>query len=264
MTITAEAYKKMFPGMKKVPLGYVIATKNRKTTIKVKSATRIQKLKKVRKGESLQAWERRVRAYNIVTEEEIARKLNAKKYVYKAEIRDKDYQRRCRNQKNKVVKVYFNDKQYDFLKYYSIVINFYARKHAIKITDLEIAFAFYNNKIINIDRFNNMCIMSYGNPSATWKRFKKEGYIIEVTNKLQFEKREDKEVKTGVYKLSLSMTKIITCIYEVLAKLNTIKKRQYEGMYSKEVEVELIKMNEDIQDYLSMIKPQDIIKNRVQ
>ena len=135
--------------MKKAPESCLQIVKDARIT-KEKAMRRIQ-MKKVRPYESIEAWGRRVRKYNLVSEAEIQKKINSNKYVYKAQVRTKEDQRKYRKQKNRTIKVNFNEKEHDFLKYYGIILNYYSLKYGIRKVDLEVCFAFYNNKIIDVD-----------------------------------------------------------------------------------------------------------------
>lgn len=252
--LTGKEYKERYSGMKKAPESCLQIVKDARIT-KEKAKRRIQ-MKKVRPYESIEAWGRRVRKYNLVSEAEIQKKINSNKYVYKAQVRTKEDQRKYRKQKNRTIKVIFNEKEHDFLKYYGIILNYYSLKYGIRKVDLEVCFAFYNNKIIDVDRFNNICILNNGSSTGMLSRFKKNGYISELINKQEFEVKDNREVKTNFYKLSLSMTKLITHIYEKIAKLNTLKKHGYKGMYSPECEKEIIAMNDEINDYLELNRKQ--------
>lgn len=252
--LTGREYKRRFSGMKKAPASCLQVTKDARIS-KKQAKQRIER-KKVRPHESIEAWGNRMRKYNLVSEAEIQKKINSKKNIYKAEVRTKEDQRKYRKQKNRTIKVIFNEKEHNFLKYYGIILNYYSLKYGIRKVDLEICFAFYNNKIIYVDRFNNICILNNGNSTGMLSRFKKNGYISELINKQEFETKYSREVKTNVYKLSLSMTKLITNFYEKVTKLNTLNKHQYKGMYSAECEKEIMAMNDEINDYLELNKRQ--------
>ena len=53
-----------------------------------------------------------------------------------------------------------------------------------------------------------------------------------------------------MYKLSIGMSFMISEIYKIIAKLNTLKEHRYKGMFPKESEQEFVKMNAEINDYL--------------
>ena len=251
---TGREYKKQFSGMKKAPESCLQVSRDA-TISKKKALTRIQ-MKKVRPHETLESWERRMRKYNLVSEEAIQRKLSVQKYKYQAQVKSKEVERKYRKRKNEIIYISFYEKQHDFLKYYGIVLNYYSVKYGIRKSDFEIGYAFYNNKLIDIDRFNNICILNTGNSSGIFARFKKNGYVSELINHKEFEKKDNQDVKTNTYKLSLPMTKLISSVYEKIAKLNILHKRHYKGMYSPECEKEIIAMNDEINDYLELNKKQ--------
>ena len=117
--------------------------------------------------------------------------------------------------------------------------------------DLEICMAFYNNKIIDPNSFSNICILNAGNSSNFLSRFIKNGYISEILNHTKKATSEDvKSTKTNMYKLSIGMSFMISEIYKIIAKLNTLKEHRYKGMFPKELEQEFVKMNAEINDYL--------------
>ncbi len=252
--LTGKKYKKKYSGMKKAPESCLQVTKD--AWITKARAKKLLEMKKVRPNETIATWERRVRKYNIATEEEIQRKLDAKKYKYITVVRSKEVLRKFHKTKNQTIRVEFYEKEHDFLKYYGIILNYYSVKYGIRKTDLEISFSFYN-KIVDVDRFNNICVLNNGNSNGILARFKKNGYLTELLNHQVFEKKESKTVATNTYKLSLSMTKLITNIYEKIAKLNTLKKHQYKGMFTPECEKEILEMNAEINDYLTRNKLQE-------
>lgn len=249
-------FKKRFPGMKRSPEHTLNNTRKKRLT-KEKIAKRVR-IRKVRKNESVSAWENRMRKNEYLKEAVIEKRLKGEKLVYKAQIECRDKQRRYRKQESRIVRVEFNEKYHDFLKYYGIILNYYSLKYGIMKCDLEICFAFYNNKIIDIERFNNVCILNYGSSSGVFNRFKKNNYVTQLVNTERFIFTGEFKPKKNInrYRLSLSITKVITNFYQIIAKLNTFERRYYRGIFPDSCEKEIIAMNAEIEEYLNGNKKQ--------
>ena len=242
-------YRKKFTGMKKTP--DEIKRINYEAFLTEKRIQRHKEMKKVRPHETMKAWENRIRKYNLMTEKQIQRIINQKKFVIKTRKRSRETIAKNKKTFNEVIWVEFFEKQFDFLSYYGIVLNFFSIKYGVRKMDLEICMAFYNNKIIDPNSFSNICILNAGNSSNFLSRFIKNGYISEILNHTKKATSEDvKSTKTNMYKLSIGMSFMISEIYKIIAKLNTLKEHRYKGMFPKELEQEFVKMNAEINDYL--------------
>lgn len=247
--LTPSEFKEKYKGIKKSPdENRQLIYNNRLSEAKKKR--RIES-KKVKPTETIQQWARRVKKYNLVSENYIEKKLNQKKYIIQSYTITKNKEEQKNKKKKNTIILWYDEKHYDFLSYLGIVKNYFCIKNAIKKDDFEIALTFYNNKLITTDRFNNICILTKNTSSGDFQRFKKLGYINEV---IKIEKNKNNEIKTistGIFKLSPKMTNFITAFYKIMSKLNTLKNRRYKGLYPKEVEVEFEKMNIEIEDYLT-------------
>lgn len=248
-------YRKKYTGMKKTP--DEIKRINYEAKLSEARIKRHNEMKKVRPNETMKTWENRIRKYNLMTEKQIQRIINQKKFVIKTKRRTREAIKKNKKNYNEEIYVEFHEKQFDFLSYYGIVLNFFSIKYGVRKMDLEICMAFYNNKIIDPNSFSNICILNAGTSVNFLNRFKKNGYISDILN-------HKKSVKTGtlkssttnMYKLSIHMSVMITEIYKIITKLNTLKEHKYKGMFPKELENEFVKMNSEINDYLNGDKKQ--------
>jgi len=242
-------YRKKYTGMKRVP-EELLKKKREVTLSEYKKKKRIE-MKKVRSHETMKAWESRMRRFNLMTEKQIQRILGQKKQIVKVRVLSRETLKKTRNNYNNTITVTFHEKEFDFLSYYGIVLNYFSIKFGIRKSDIEICMAFYDNKIIDVNSFSNICILTAGDSKNYLNRFKKNGYIVELLNHTR---NNDLEVVrsngTGVFKLHRDMQGLITQIYQIIAKLNTLKEKQYKGMFPKELEVEFQKMNQETESYL--------------
>lgn len=234
----------------------VLVQENRLVNINKKQADLFKNAKKVRKGESKQAWENRVRKFNLMKECDIQKILNSKSFniYFKHRIRVKDELKK----KKAIQEIHFQRANipYDFLSYFGIVKNYFCIKYAINKVDFDICLAFYNNKIIELNSFNNICILNHGSSTSFLKRFIDRGYIVEILQNTLKENLDKKFKKTGIYKISYNMSNIFREFYLILAKQNSLKDTKYKGMYNKEQEIEFEKMNTEINEYITMDKKQ--------
>jgi hypothetical protein len=247
--LTPAQYKQKYSGMKKAPEINLQYAKNLKLTQKKIEAN--LKSKKVRPNESLETWKRRVSSKNLMTESEIQKKLETKKFKYKVIQHRRKYNEKHIKHLNTWKKISFDKKVYDFLSYSGIIKTFLCVKHGIRKDDFDIGLAFYNSVLITLERFNNVAILNTGNSNGSLKRFKNNNYIVEIIKKTQEENKEITAHSTKIYKLSRYFSQIIHDFYVLIVKFDTIKKKQYKGVYPKELEKEFIKMNDEIEDYLT-------------
>lgn len=248
-------YRKKFTGMKKTPDD--VKRINHEAKLSEKRIKRRIEMKKVRPHETMKAWENRIRKYGLMTEKQIQRIISQKKYVIKVHRISREASLKRDKRFNEVIWVDFTEKQFDFLSYYGIVLNFFSVKYGVRKMDIEICMAFYNNKIIDTNSFNNICVLNSGTSANFLKRFKNNGYVSEILNhKKAISSGEVKSSGTNMYKLTIPMCRMICEIYKIIAKLNTLKERNYKGVFPKELEIEFVKMNQETESYLSGDKKQ--------
>jgi len=256
-----SAYRKKYTGMKRTPEDVIKRVRDRKSIQTAKAKAKRLEQKKVRPHETMKEWESRMRRFNLMTETQIQRILGQKKQVAKVKVRSRELLKRTRNKCNTTVEVEFHEKQFDFLSYYGIVLNYFSVKYGIRKEDIEICMAFYNNKIIDVNSFSNICILNTGTSLNYLKRFKKNNYICEIVNHVRNSELEVvKNHKIGLFTLHRDMQQLITAMYKIIAKLNTLKDHRYKGMFPKELEIEFVKMNQETESYLTGDKKQLNIK----
>ena len=167
-------YRKKYTGMKRTP-EELIKKRREEILSEYKKKKRIE-MKKVRPHETMKAWENRMRKFNLMTEKQIQRILGQKKQVIKVCALSRKTLKKTKNNYNNTVIVTFHEKQFDFLSYYGIVLNYFSIKYGIRKSDIEICMAFYDNKIIDVNSFSNICILNAGTSKNFLSRFKKNNY----------------------------------------------------------------------------------------
>lgn len=256
--LTPKEYKERYSGMKKAPKINVEYRKD--LTVKADKAKKLIIARKVRPSESLESWQRRMKRFNLMTEKQIQNILNTKKYKYRVIQHKRKNQQKHIEHFNLWKKISFDKKVYDFMSYSGIVKTYFCIKHAIRKDDFDIALAFYNNVLITEERFNNICILNTGTANGVLRRFKQKNYVIEAIKDVKREKLGiTTQNKTGIYKLSRELSFIIYHFYILIVKFDTLKSKEYKGLYPKEVEKEILAMNSEIQDYLTLNKNQEIL-----
>lgn len=233
------------------------ARNNPKTELSKVQIERNIRMKKVKPGESLEVWERRVRRKNLMTDAEITKFLGTQKaYIHTV--------RRERNkiQKPDRVQTDIFEKQYDYLKYSGIIMNYFSIRFGISRIDFEILFMFYNNHIFNKETFDSVCVMTCGHSRHFFTRFVQKGYIRQITENEQH--RQEKKVKANpdaFYRVGNSTSRIIGNVYAYLAKLKPMSLVDADKLYSKEQYDILMEMNDDINSYKTGDKRQPSIED---
>ena len=263
-----ERWKQKYPGMKKK---FKLSGPDKKPPVKYsdlkpfegkpKANLSQNQLKtfneriKVREGETIEQWKKRTRSLRVIEEDEIP------ELPKNHELRIK-YRKRAKSNvecRNKVLTIMPAIRDFDFMKYYGIVINFYTIKYGIRKDDLEVGFYFYDGVPFTRERFENTCILNSGSMTGKFVRFKKNKYIEEV---IKTEKRynlTDKKTNTGLYKLNKSFSNKLTYIYKVLGKMNGIRLYNQKAIAPLNDELRQIfyEMNLEIMEIQTGKKPQE-------
>ena len=256
--LTPKEYKEKYSGIKKAPQVNIDYAKS--LIVSKQKAKRRIEAKKVRPHESMNVWEGRMRKDSLMSEKQIERILEVRKYKIRIKNQKRDKDLRERDHANKTLTLFYNKKFFDYLSYLGMVKNFFCVKHGIRKDDFDIALAFYNNVPITVERFNNVCILNVGKSAGILKRFKDNNYIIELEMEREYQIKNSSQHKTGVYKINKYLSIIISDFYKIMIKFEIIKKATYKGVYPPEVEKEFISINQEIQDYLDGNKKQELIK----
>jgi len=64
--------------------------------------------------------------------------------------------------KNKYIFVQPVVREFDFMRYYGIVIKYYSIKYGIRVEDMQLGFYFYTNIPFTKDRFENAAVLHLG------------------------------------------------------------------------------------------------------
>jgi hypothetical protein len=216
------------------------------------------KFMQVRDGETPEEWKKRTARRRVKEIDEIKELA----IMHPLRIKQRKRDRSAIVSKNKYIIVQPTEREFDFMRYYGIVCNFYAIKHGIRKEDLEIGFYFYSNIPFTKDRFDNAAILMTGNNLGKMYRFVKEGLCEEVLRKIvNPHTRKLKYEKTQLFRLTNEFVKILNNMYRTLGKMNGIRIAQptLTGL-SPEVKQIIRDMNDHIQDIQTGRVPQEPIK----
>ncbi len=215
---------------------------------------------KVREGETQKEWERRTARRRVKEIDEI-KELSL---MNPLRVMQRTRERNAIASKNKFIVVQPVEREFDFMRYYGIVINFYSIKYGIRKEDLEVGFYFYSNIPFTKDRFNNALILITGSQDKKLNRFLKDGLLEEIIKTKKQLNGPDKYEKTYLYKLSKQFVDKLTYIYRTLGKMNGIRMDQQPILspLPPEAKQMIQDMNDEIQDILTGRKPQDLIKKQ--
>lgn len=258
---------KLYPGMKKQPrfgpkpkkkvYGPFSLSMKIKPGMSDHQKRTMIKFMEVRPGETLEQWRRRTATRRVKDIDEI----DELSRTHKLKVLQRSRERNAIASKNKYIKVQPVEREFDFMRYYGIVINFYAIKYGIRKEDLEVGFYFYSNIPFTKDRFDNALVLMTGSNKQKLYRFIKEGLVQEVTQLITTPRGLRKYEKTDMFKLTKDFVSRLTFIYRTLGKMNAIVLSQptLTGL-APEVKQIIADMNDEIQDIQTGRKPQDLIK----
>ena len=267
---TQETKVKRFPGMKKqTKLGrpkepkkkygpFSLQGKIKPGMSEYQKRTMVEFMK-VRDGETKEQWEKRTVRRRVKEVDEI-KELSL---MHPLRILQRSRERNVIASKNKFIVVQPVEREFDFMRYYGIVINYYSIKFGLRKEDLEIGFYFYSNIPFTRERFENTAVLITGRRNGKLNQFIKEGMLEEIIKVKKTLNGKDREVKTSLYRLNKYFVHVLTNIYRTLGKMNTIRMAQPVFTPLSEAERKIIKdMNDEIQDIQLGRKPQSKMENK--
>lgn len=209
---------------------------------------------KVREGETIDQWKKRTRCRRVKEVDEI--KELALMNPLRVMLRSRE--RNTVESRNKFILVQPVVREFEFMKYYGIVINYYSIKYGIRVEDMQLGFYFYTNIPFTKDRFENAAVLHLGTSKGKLNYFINNGYLEEVFNLQKHYNKEDTKEKTYLYKLTKEFVKQLTNIYRTLGKMNKIRLTQpiFTGL-SGEIKELIMEMNAEIQEIQTGGKPQE-------
>jgi hypothetical protein len=210
---------------------------------------------KVKEGETQEQWEKRTRRRRLITEKEITQLSK----THKLQIHLSKRAKSAAEIRNNVLRIRPVVRDFDFMKYYGIVINFYSIKYGIRKDDLEVGFYFYEGIPFTRERFDNACILNSGVMLGKFMRFKKSNYIAEIIKTDKRLDKPDKKSKTGLFQLSKAFANKLTYIYRVLGKMNGIRMYHQKEItpLNEELREIIYEMNLEIMEIQTGKKPQE-------
>jgi len=256
--------KILFPGMKKPPVYGPPKGKKRpyKPLVtyqgKVKTGQSEWKKRtnaeflKVREGETLEQWRKRTIHRRVRDVDEIMEL----KLTHPLRINLRNRERNKIEQQNKFLRVQCVEREFDFLRYYGIVVNYFSIKFGIRVEDIQIGFYFYSNIPFTKERFDNAAVLHYGTSLSKHSRAIREGLIVELIQTIKHYDKENTYKKTSLYQLTPGFLLQLNAIYRTLGKMNTIQLKQpiFSGL-SPEIMQIMKDMNDDIMDIQTGRKP---------
>ena len=215
---------------------------------------------KVRDGETIEQWKKRT-IHRRVREIDEIKELSR---TNKLRVILRSRERNTVESKNKYLVVQPVVREFDFLRYYGVVINYYSIKHDVRVEDFQLGFYFYTNIPFTQERFENAAVLHLGTSKGKLNYFINKGYLEEVIHLQKHYNREDTKEKTHLYKLTNDFVKLLTNIYRTLGKMNKIRLTQpiFTGL-SGEIKQIIMEMNDEIQEIQTGNKPQEkIVTNK--
>lgn len=211
---------------------------------------------KVREGETLEQWRKRTARRRVKEIDEI-KELSL---MNPLRVMQRNRERNAIALKNKYLIVQPVEREFDFMRYYGIVGNYFAIKYGLRKEDIEVGFYFYTNLPFTRDRFENVMMLVTGSKTKKLARWINEGLLEELIKVEKQYNGPDKHVKTHLYRLTRSFVDKLTYLYRTLGKMNKISVHNpLYAMLSKE-EKQIIKdMNDHIEDIMTGRKPQEKI-----
>lgn len=136
--------------------------------------------------------------------------------------------------------------EFDFLKYYRLVLYWASKQYGINRADLELLFYFYNEKPFTKDQFEDACYVMMWDKDRL-KKFLEDGTIEEYAVKGETGRANS----VAIYKLSLKTRRRITSIYDRLTLKYLISEenknskifRLNSGYSDKQYAKAIVKMN---------------------
>ena len=213
---------------------------------------------KVREGETIAQWQKRTSRRRVKDVDEI-RELSL---MSPLRIHLRSRERNSLEARNKFITVQSLEREFDFMRYYGIVINYYSIKYGIRVEDFQLGFYFYSNIPFTKERFENAAVLHLGTSTGKLNYFIKNGYLEELMNTQKRYNNTDTKEKTNLFRLTKVFVDKLTYIYRTLGKMNKIRLSQpiFVGL-SGEIKQIIMDMNDEIQDIQTGRKPQEKINN---
>ena len=215
------------------------------------------KFMQVREGETHEQWQKRTRRYRIVEEEE-AKGLGPQN-KHKMYFRKKEKKRRLKNN------IWHRDqsklRDHTWLKYYGIVLNFFAIKHNIRKDFIELFMYFYENDPFTRAKLENAAVLICGSSKDVFKTLTHLGHVYPIIKYEVNSKNEEVPVELGLYKLNNPTIKMITLIYKILAKERAVSLHPQPALsiLSKDEKAIFMEMNQEINEIITGKKPTEEI-----
>lgn len=206
---------------------------------------RLAEFLKVREGETVDEWKKRTKFNRIIDIDDVEGMRFTKRLrvtVVQKQVRDIE-------NKNRYLRVRLMEREFDFMRYYGIVINYYSIKYGIRVEDFQLGFYFYSGVPFTKNRFDNAAVLHLGTSRLKLKQFIDKGFVEEMTTtKLRYKESSIVE-KTSMYRLTANFIDKLTYIYRTLGKMNIIRMNQpvITALSPEEKQI-IMDMNDEIMD----------------
>lgn len=195
---------------------------------------------KVREGETQEQWLKRTARRRIKNNDE---KLELSDWN-KLKLRLIRSQKKLKEKHDSEIEYQVRERDFDFMKYYGIVITYFSFKYSIRVEDYSVGFYFYSNIPFTRQRFENALKLITGGHIKKINRFISDGLIEEIIN-------TKTEKETSLYRLTNPFVRKLGQIYDVLGQMNTIQLKQ--PLFS-DMHPELKQMIQDMNDFIMDVK----------
>ena len=257
--------EKRFPGMKKQPVmgrpkepkkkygPFSMHGKIKPGMSEYQKRTMVEFMK-VKDGETIEQWRKRTERRRVKEVDEVKELA----LMNPLRVLQRSRERNVIASKNKFIVVQPVVREFDFMRYYGIVINYYSIKYGIRKEDLEVGFYFYSNIPFTRDRFENTMVLMTGRKTGKINRFLKDGLLEEIIKVKKTLNCPDKDTRTYLYRLTRTYVDKLTYVYRTLGKMNALRLTQpaFTPLSAEEKQI-IMDMNDHIMDIQTGRKPQD-------
>lgn len=197
---------------------------------------------KVREGETQEQWLKRTDRRRIKTNAERLELTD----THPLKLAVKKSERRLKEKKEREIYYRLRERDFDFMKYYGIVITYFSFKYSIRVEDYSVGFYFYSNIPFTRNRFENALKLISGGHTGKLKRFIDDGLVEEIINS-----KNPKKEHTNLYRLTNVFVRKLCQVYDVLGQMNTIQLKQ---PILADMHPELKQMIQDMNDFIMDVK----------
>ena len=211
----------------------------------------------VKEGETHEQWSKRTACRRVLNEDDFKNlgKINP------AEVKRAKRKNSLQKTSKEFLRLMQTERDFDYLKYYAIILNYYSIKYNVYKEWLEVGFYFYEGTPFTKTTFENVCVLSFCNSKKVFNHFLKKGWIIPIIKNKVTRKNTIKQENTDLYSFHKHFINKITYLYRVL---NGICPLRVGGPMSHKLSTDAKKLIYEMNDEIMEIKsgkkqPEDIL-----